>query len=385
MPPLELAIVVPTFNERKNVQELLHRLARTLHGIQYEVIFVDDDSPDGTADVVRSIAIGDPRVRVLQRVRRRGLASACVEGMMATPAPYIAIMDADLQHDEAILPQMLEKLKAENLDLVVATRNAEGGSMGEFAAWRVRLSQFGRRLSNSISRCDLSDPMSGFFILDRRFLEEIVRSISAIGFKILLDIVASSPRPVRLGEVPYRFRARLYGESKLDVLVGIEYLQLLLDKKIGEIIPARFVIFGMVGAMGVIVHLSILFVLLRLEKETLLVAQGVATVIVMTLNFFLNNAITYRDRRLRGRRLIIGLLSFYGACSVGAFVNIRVAEFVLEGRGPWYLAGLAGLVVSSVWNYGVTAMFTWHQGRRAAAMTRRSPAALSRSEPELPS
>jgi dolichol-phosphate mannosyltransferase len=237
MQSLELAIVVPTFKESKNIEELLRRLTAVLEGIAYEVIFVDDDSPDGTADVVRAIGLANPRVRVLQRVGRRGLASACVEGMMATAAPYIAIMDADLQHDETILPAMLEKLKREKLDLVVATRNAEGGSMGDFAAWRVRLSQMGRRLSNFISRCELSDPMSGYFILDRRFLEEIVRSISAIGFKILLDIVASSPRPVRLGEVPYRFRARLYGESKLDVLVGIEYLQLLVDKTVGELIP----------------------------------------------------------------------------------------------------------------------------------------------------
>jgi dolichol-phosphate mannosyltransferase len=383
MQSLELSIVVPTFNERKNIQELLRRLAVALEGVAYEVIFVDDDSPDGTAEVVRGIAKGNARVRVLHRVGRRGLASACVEGMMATAAPYIAVMDADLQHDETILPRMLEKLRAENLDLVVATRNAEGGSMGEFAAWRVQLSQLGRRLSNSISKCELSDPMSGFFILDRRFLDEIVRSISAIGFKILLDIVASSPRAVRLGEVPYRFRNRLYGESKLDILVGIEYLQLLLDKMVGEIVPARFVIFGMVGAMGVVAHLSILFVLLRVARESFPIAQTVATVIVMSLNFFLNNAITYRDRRLRGRRLILGLLSFYLACSVGAFVNLRVAEFVVEGGGPWYLAGLAGLVVSSVWNYGVTAMFTWHQGRRSAA-THRTPATLSAPESELP-
>jgi dolichol-phosphate mannosyltransferase len=385
MQSLELAIVVPTFKERKNVQEVLRRLAETLQGIQYEVIFVDDDSPDGTADAVRAIGLSNPYVRVLQRVGRRGLASACVEGMMATPAPYIAVMDADLQHDETILPQMLEKLKAENLDLVVATRNAEGGSMGEFAAWRIQLSQLGRRLSNSISRCDLSDPMSGFFILDRRFLDEIVRYISAIGFKILLDIVASSPRPVRLGEVAYRFRSRLYGESKLDILVGIEYLQLLLDKTVGEIIPARFLIFGMVGALGAVAHLSLLFVLLRTAKEPFLAAQAIATVIVMTLNFFLNNAITYRDRRLRGRGLFFGLISFYVACSVGAFVNLRVAEFVVEGGGPWYLAGLAGLIVSSVWNYGVTAMFTWHQGRRAAAKAHPSPAVLSASGTERPS
>jgi dolichol-phosphate mannosyltransferase len=379
---LELAVVVPTFNERKNVTELLDRLATSLQGIEYEVLFVDDDSPDGTADVVRGLGLRNPRVRVLQRVGRRGLASACVEGMMATAAPYIAVMDADLQHDETILPQMFAKLKAEKLDLVVATRNAEGGSMGDFAAWRVRLSQLGRRLSNAISRCDLSDPMSGFFVLDRRFLEEIVRSVSAIGFKILLDIVASSPRPVRLGEVPYRFRARLHGESKLDVLVGIEYLQLLIDKVVGEVIPARFVIFGMVGAMGALVHLSILFVLLKLGQQSFLVAQAIATAIVMTLNFFLNNAITYRDRRLRGSGLIFGLISFYLACSIGAFVNLRVAMFVVDGGGPWYLAGLAGLVVSSVWNYGVTAMLTWHQGRRAVEKIRKVSAALSASEPK---
>ncbi|HTB13509.1 MAG TPA: glycosyltransferase family 2 protein [Bryobacteraceae bacterium] len=362
---LEVAVVVPTFKERANIAPLLERLATVLAGIEYEVIFVDDDSPDQTAALIRSIGLADSRVRVLQRIGRRGLASACVEGMMSTAAPFIAVMDADLQHDETILPRMLAKLKAEQLDLVVATRNAEGGSMGNFSASRVRLSQLGRRLSNSISHCELTDPMSGFFVLDRRFLEEVVHSVSGVGFKILLDLVASSTRPVRVGEIPYRFGQRLHGESKLDILVGIEYLQLLLDKLLGDLIPPRFIIFGMVGLVGVAVHLSILYLLLRVAGWTFIAAQSAGTLVVMILNFFLNNAITYRDRRLRGTRMWLGLLSFCMACAVGAFINLRIAGYATLDAGlPWYAGGFLGLLISSVWNYSITALFTWREQKR---------------------
>jgi dolichol-phosphate mannosyltransferase len=362
---LEVAVVVPTFKERANIAPLLERLAAVLAGVEYEVIFVDDDSPDQTAALIRSIGLANSRVRVLQRIGRRGLASACVEGMMSTPAPFIAVMDADLQHDETILPQMLAKLKAEQLDLVVATRNAEGGSMGDFSASRVRLSQLGRQLSNSISHCELTDPMSGFFVLDRRFLEEVVHSVSGVGFKILLDLVASSTRPVRVGEIPYRFGQRLHGESKLDILVGIEYLQLLLDKLLGDLIPPRFIIFGMVGLVGVGVHLSILYLLLRVAGWTFIAAQSAGTLVVMILNFFLNNAITYRDRRLRGMRMWLGLLSFCMACAVGAFINLRIAGYATLDAGlPWYAGGFLGLLISSVWNYSITALFTWREQKR---------------------
>jgi dolichol-phosphate mannosyltransferase len=374
MPLLELAVVVPTFKERANIEPLLERLAKVLGRVEYEVVFVDDDSPDETAALIRSIGLANPRVRVLQRIGRRGLGSACVEGMMSTAAPFIAVIDADLQHDETILPEMLEKLKAERLDIVVATRNAQGGSMGDFSPSRIRLSQLGRRLSNSISHSDLSDPMSGFFLLDRGFLEEVVHSVSGIGFKILLDLMASASRPVRLGEVPYRFGERVHGESKLDILVGIEYLQLLLDKVVGNLIPPRFILFGMVGTLGAMVHLSILFVLLRRAGLSFTTAQIAATTVVMILNFFLNNTITYRDRRLRGSDLILGLISFCAACSVGAFVGLRVAVFATRDAGlPWYLGGLFGLMISSVWNYAITALFTWRQQRRLVPKLFRQP------------
>jgi dolichol-phosphate mannosyltransferase len=364
---VELAIVIPTFNERDNIEPLLACLEQALPGIEYEVIFVDDDSLDGTAAGIRAISRQNPRVRVLQRIGRRGLSSACLEGMMATAAPYIAVMDADLQHDERILPEMLSRIKAGNLDLVAGTRNKEGGGMGEFGRHRVRLSHLGQRLSRTVSHTDLSDPMSGFFVVNRSFLEEVIHSASGTGFKILLDLVASSRRAVRFAEVPYTFRKRVRGASKLDILVGAEYLQLLLDKTIGNLIPPRFLIFSMVGALGLLLSIGVLYLLFSVLKIDFSLAQALTTFAAMTANFFLNNSLTYRDRRLRGKRVVMGLLTFYVACFVGAVINVRIAQFTKDAGAPWYLAGGCGLAVGAVWNYGVTSITTWRQARGRAA------------------
>ena len=362
---LELAVVIPTFNERENILELLTRLDTVLADIAYEAIVVDDDSGDGTAAAVQSVALTDPRIRILRRVGRRGLASACIEGMMATPAPYVAVMDADLQHDERILPAMLAKLKAEQLDLVVASRHSEGGSSSGLSPWRQRLSDAGKALSRFASKSEVTDPMSGFFLSDRRFIDDAVRSLSGRGFKILLDLMASSKRPARVGEVPYHFRERLHGESKLDLMVGIEYLHLLADKLFGDLVPPRFVLFGLVGGSGVVLHLIVLYAMLAFGL-TFTVSQIIATVLVMTSNFFLNNIVTWRDHRLRGWALLPGLLKFYLACSIGALLNLEVATSALQFGLPWYAAGFAGLMVGSVWNFAVTYVMTWRRHRSAA-------------------
>src|SRR3954452_10881823 len=175
----ELAVILPTFNERENLPVITERLHSVLTGIDYEIVIVDDDSPDGTAALGRQLAQNDWRIRVVHRINRRGLASACVEGMLASSAPFIAVMDADLQHDETILPAMLLKLRQEKLDLVVGTRHADGGDMGEFASNRVALSEAGRRMSQLVARATISDPMSGFFMLRRSFLDEVVHSLSS--------------------------------------------------------------------------------------------------------------------------------------------------------------------------------------------------------------
>jgi dolichol-phosphate mannosyltransferase len=359
----QLSVIIPTLNEAANVPLLVERLETALAGIDWEVIFVDDDSGDGTANRARSLAQSKPYVRVLQRIGRKGLSSACIEGMMASVAPYLAVMDGDLQHDETILPRMLERLRREGLDLVVGSRNVQGGGMGEFSAGRQALSQWGRRVSQIVCRCSIGDPMSGFFLLDRRFLDETVRRMSGVSFKILVDLLASSPRPVRFAEEPYTFRSRIHGTSKLDTAALLEYAYLIADKLIGGYVPTRFLLFVAAGLLGLILHLSVLGVLLHYCGVEFLTAQAVATLIAMTANFLGNNSLAFRDRRLKGWRILGGLLAFYAACSVGAITNLGLAEFLYQRGLAWFLAGLAGTIVGSVWNYGVTSVFIWRLHR----------------------
>jgi len=361
--PIELAIVVPTYNERENVPILLAALERVLVETEWEVMFVDDNSPDGTAERIRELAVTNPRIRVLERIGRRGLSSATIEGMLTTGAPYIAVMDADMQHDESVLPRMLERIKTEPLDVVVASRNIAGGSMGEFPRNRVRLSNLGSRISRAVCHCDISDAMSGFFVVERTYFKQVVPRLSGTGFKILVDLLASSTREVRVAEVPYHFRSREWGESKLNVNVELEYLLLLIDKALGRCVPPRFVLFVLVGSLGVLVNLACLTLFFQVANASFLVSQSLATFVAMTFNFVLNNLATFRDRRLRGRRLVRGLFSFYVACSVGALLNVSFAEFLHRASIPWYVAGIAGMAISAVWNYGLNMVFTWRRSR----------------------
>ena len=365
---LELAVVVPTLNETENLEPLVERLERALAGIEWEVVFVDDDSPDGTADRARRLALANPRVRVLERIGRQGLASACIEGMLATAAPYVAVMDADLQHDEAILPEMLRLLQQERLDLVVGSRSGADGGLGGRSRRRRLATRLGGWIARRLCRLSLADPLSGFFVLDRRFLQEVAGDLSGIGFKILVDLLASARRPVRLREVRYRFRERLHGRSKLDVNTLLEYLVLVCDKLLGTLVPARFVVFSLVGSLGVLVHLAVVGLLLRRGMD-FLPAQAAATVLAMTSNFALNNRLTFRDLRLSGWGFLRGLASFYAACAVGALVNFQFAGYLYQQGLPWYVAAGCGLAVGSVWNYGVSSVLTW---RRVRAR-RRSP------------
>ena len=358
---LELAIVIPTYNERENVAVMVERLSRVLSNTRHEIVVVDDDSPDGTFEAVREIAQRQSNVRLIRRIGRRGLASACLEGLMSTAAPYIAVMDGDLQHDESILPQMLAKAREGQFDVVVATRNGEGGSMGGFSRERVRLSDFGKKLSRLVLHSAISDPMSGFFLVDRRFVDEVVYRTSGVGFKILVDLLASAGRPVRLAEIPFTFRTRQAGKSKLDLAINLEYLYLVLDKLIGAWIPLRFVMYTLVGATGVMLHLATLGLFYLSGHASFQTSQLVATLLAMTLNFLLNNLVTYRDARLHGKRLAAGLLSFYAACSIGSAINVSVSNNLLRYGVPWLMAGLAGLTISSVWNYGVTNVTTWRR------------------------
>ena len=230
-------------------------------------------------------------------------------------------------------------LKQSGLDVVVGSRNVAGGSMGEFSKERVALSQLGRRISQMICHCDIHDPMSGFFVVTRAYLLEVVHRVSGLGFKILVDLLSSSTRPVKFAEVPYTFRSRVHGESKLDITVGVEYLKLIVDRMVGSVIPPSFVIFSLVGGVGVVIHLAVLWSLLYGFGAPFTGSQVAATMAAMTVNFLLNNLITYRDRRLRGWEVPRGLLTYYVACSMGVLINVKIADAARDAGTPWYLAG----------------------------------------------
>jgi len=360
----ELSIIVPTFNERENIGELIGRLALCLGNRSWEVVFVDDDSPDGTADIVREYAAADSRVRCLQRVGRRGLSSASIEGMLSTSGPYVAVIDADLQHDERLLPQMLDLLKQEaDTDIVVGSRYAPGGDVSDWDVRRARMSRLAVRLSRVLVPAELTDPMSGFFMMRRSILQGSVHRLSAIGFKILTDLFASFPRPLRYKELAYRFRVRRAGESKVDSVMAWDYVMLLLDKLVGRWIPARFLAFSIVGAAGVAVHFAIFTVIFQGMHRRFVVGQALATLGAMTFNYTVNNALTYRDMRLRGLLWLRGWVSFVLACSIGGAANLGLASMVYGlGRG-WFPAAAAGILIGAVWNYAVTMMLTW--GRKS--------------------
>ncbi|MCW2336271.1 dolichol-phosphate mannosyltransferase [Sphingobium sp. B2D3A] len=359
MLPAELAIVVPTFNEAQNVALLADLVDKALPGVAWELVFVDDNSPDDTSGKVRALAQRDPRVRILHRFGRRGLSSACVEGILATSAPYVAIMDADLQHDESVLKTMFERIRADDVDLMVGSRYVEGGGMGDWSESRQRMSQFATKLALKLTKTPISDPMSGFMMMRRDAFMRSLPNLSTVGFKILLDIAASAPTPLRVAEVPYTFRTRQFGESKLDSLVLWEYVQLLMDKAVGHIVPVRFLSFAMVGGTGVVVHFAVLTLLFVALGMSFAVAQTAATLVAITSNFLLNNMFTYRDQRLQGWGLLRGWITFNLVCAFGAAANVGVADWLFVNNGYWALSALAGILVSVVWNYVMSAFFTW--------------------------
>ncbi len=357
-PSLALSVVVPTFKERGNVAELLRRLDVALAGIGWEAIFVDDNSPDGTADAVKAIAARDPRVRCLKRVGRRGLAGACIEGILSSSAPFVAVIDADLQHDERVLPKMYETLMHGDADLVAATRYVEGGSASSFGAQRGAISKLATQLTQRLLGTRLSDPMSGFFMMRRDKFDPIADRLSPIGFKILLDIATTAGPSLRIAEQPYSFGAREAGESKFDVTVGLEFLGLLLAKLTGDMIDPRFLFFAIVGTTGLAVHLIALTIALDLGLD-FPVGQSVATFVALTSNFLLNNMLTYRDRRLRGFAMLRGFLGFCAIGAVGALTNVGLASWLYSEQQVWWVAGAAGAIMGALWNYAMSTLFVW--------------------------
>lgn len=370
---LKLAVIIPTLNERANLAPLVDRLENALRSTEWEVIFVDDSSADGTADQARTLALANPRVRVIQRVGRRGLASAAIEGICSTAAPFVAVMDADHQHDPALLPQMLRAVEDGAADVAVASRFVEGASTADWnEPGREKASGIANGIARRIGGLELNDPMSGFFLLRGEVFRAAAPRLSGIGFKILLDLLMTTDTPLRVKEFPMAFAARAEGESKLDRAVAFDFLVGLYDRWLGRYIPTRFALFGTIGAAGVVVHMAVLAGFLHLAGGSgsglvfgrwiteFDVGQTVASLVAMTFNFILNNSLTYADKRLTGSgALVRGWLRFALTCSVGMLANIGVAAVLVRTGFHPYPSAIIGIIVGSVWNYALSSRFVW--------------------------
>jgi dolichol-phosphate mannosyltransferase len=358
---IQLAVVVPTLNERDNIVPLLAGLRAALDGIAWEVIFVDDGSTDGTPEAIAEIGRADRAVRLIRRHGRRGLSSAVTEGALATTAPIVAVIDADGQHDEAILPQLFEAVAGGTADIAVGTRYAAGGSIGDLDRRRSHISWFATKAAVIVTGTRLSDPMGGFFVVRHSCLLAALPRLSGTGFKILLDLLASSPEPLSVVELPYRFRRRTAGISKLDSLVTLQFVSLLIEKRIGHLIPIRLLMFLSVGALGLVIHLAALRLLLWGAGTSFNTAQTIAVIAAIAFNFALNNIFTYRDQRLRGTAIFRGLASFYLVCGLGALANIGIADLIYSTEHRWWIAGIAGATIGAVWNYAASSFLTWNR------------------------
>ncbi|MFM9890238.1 MAG: glycosyltransferase [Rickettsiales bacterium] len=355
-----LSVIVPTYNEYANVPVIIEKLTHALGPTAWEVIFVDDNSRDKTAQHVRSFAAENPQVRVVHRIGRRGLSGACIEGMLASSAPYLAVMDADGQHDETRLPVMLDLLQRDQAQLTIGSRYVAGGTTGEFSKVRLAGSKLSTFFSRTLLRLDISDPMSGFFMIRQEDFLPLAGKLSSQGFKILLDLLATARGSLRVVEVPFTFGTRVHGESKMDSMVVLDFLGLLVSKATADMVPVRFFYFTLVGGMGLVVHLVILRAELGLFDFSFAKAQSFAVILTMTFNFFINNQFTYRSQRLKGLKPILrGLFSSYAVWSIGALANVAVASVFYEQLPVWWLAASLGAVIGSVWNYITSSLFVW--------------------------
>lgn len=358
---VELSVIIPTFNEKANLQDLFEKLECALDGVVWEVIVVDDNSPDGTYQFVKELAAIDIRVRCIRRVNRRGLSGACIEGILSSSAPFVAVIDGDLQHDEKILPLMLRRLRSTNIDIVIGSRYVDRGSASYgFSQWREFISVSAAMIARWILRLKFNDIMSGFFMVRREVVENIAPQLSPAGFKILLDIMTTGGSDLKYEEIGYHFRSRSRGDSKLDVLVVFDFLGLLLNKTSRQLLPTRFLVFATVGLTGVLAHAVIFYVCFFGMNLSFFYAQAIATCVAMTSNFFCNNVLTYRDIRLRGRELLLGLLRFYFVCSAGALANISIATVIYMHYPYWLPASAAGVIMGSVWNYSLSSFYVWN-------------------------
>lgn len=356
-----LTVVLPAYKERQNIEYVIGQLtlADARHQIA-RVVYVDDDSPDDSAEFIKQLPVGSIPIDCIHRIGRQGLSSAVVEGVMLADTKYVAVMDADGQHKASDLMGMLDLLISQNLDCVVGSRFKANKVIDSHIGMRHWISQRGNQLSNFVLKRELTDPLTGFFVFKRSLFLEVVREMRPTGFKILIEFLYRlRNHQIRLEEYPIGFATRHDGESKLDSKVILDFADQILGFATKGLVPDKFLGFILVGLTGLAVHFLTLYILLFQAHASFNVAQTIATLIAMISNFSVNNIFTFRRNRLNGLAWFKGLLYFVLVCSVGAFANVGAASFMNNHGQVWWLSASLGVIVGTVFNFSMTRFLVW--------------------------
>jgi dolichol-phosphate mannosyltransferase len=359
-----LSVILPTFNEAENIPTIVKDIEKALSTWEYEIIVVDDNSPDGTWHIARELGKNHPAVRVIRRVGRRGLSSAVIEGFLAARGDIFIVADADGQHDLRLIPAIAEAVKS-GAGIALGSRYVEGGSVGQWDERRHLLSKIATSMAIRLCKVRVSDPMSGFFGISRDAFEEILPRLNPKGFKILLDLLVHAPRSLVAREIPFTFGARTHGESKLSRRVQIEFLEYLYEAAFGRFIPLTLVQYCVVGTIGVAINLLTFWLISSLfpwfMTESLSVSPPVLLGIEAAIiaSFYLNNAWTFSHVKLQGMRAVFGFLRYNIICAFGALTNIAVIFLLYRGGASEITSLTVGAFVGMVWNYTISLLFTW--------------------------
>jgi dolichol-phosphate mannosyltransferase len=353
-----LSLIIPTYKEHDNISPLVQQIDRALPNYDYEVIFVDDNSQDGTAELIAELSPRYP-VRLIVRKDKKGLASAVVDGLKHVSSELIGVMDADLQHPPELIPCLLKEIQS-NADIVIASRYVKGGGCQGWGLVRRIISKGAIFLAHLFlpSTRKISDPVSGFFLFKKQVVANA--DLQPVGYKILLEILAVGQFQ-KIAEVPYTFRVRHRGKSKLNARQQIDYLKHIyrLMRRRGEL--TRFVKFCLVGASGVLVNMGLLWLLTEFAGLFYLVSAAISIESSIISNFMLNDVFTFPDRRARGvKNLLRRLLKFNIVSLAGLGINMAVLWLLTDILGVYYLlSNLCGIALATLWNYIVNFWWTW--------------------------
>ena len=357
-PPLMTTIVVPTYNEVDNIAHAIGAITDELDDDEeWEILVVDDDSPDRTWEVVDQIEQKDSRVRCYRRIDRKGLSSAIVDGLSLGRGERLVVADADLQHDLSKIPELLAALA--HAPLAVGTRYAGGGGTANWSKRRLALSRLATFLCGVVLGIRCSDPMSGFFAIRRTAFQAIAPKLNPRGYKLLMEVLYLM-RGESIGEVPYVFSPRRAGESKLSAQVAWDFLLSLVELLSRRLVSARFVKYAVVGLSGVVVQYVTFYFLWR-EMVTAEGATALAITTAACSNYLINNAWTFQDRRHRGAAEVLRGLVLFGAISgMGALINQSVTWYLHDRHAVDLALTMAvGIGVTTVWNYFLNLDLTW--------------------------